>query len=338
MNWKSQLKNDPIPWLLERSDPGPRYLALRDLVGLPPDDPELIAAQKAALSEGPAAAILEAMHPDGYWERPGAGYNPKYYSAVWSLSALSQMGALASMDGRIAQACAYLLDKSLTPHGQFSTNGTPSYTIDCLQGNMCAALVLLGFDDARLKAAYEWMARSHTGEGIAPASETGAQLRYYAYKCGPVFACGANGGKACAWGAAKVIRAFSLLPPEQRTHLIAQAIQQGVDFLFSTDPALADYPTRTDSKPNRGWWKFGFPVFYMTDVLQVVEALVALGYAADPRLANALQLVRDKQDEQGRWALEYDYAGKTWGDYGVKEQPNKWVTLRVLKVLKRAGG
>ena len=32
-------------------------------------------------------------------------------------------------------------------------------------------------------------------------------------------------------------------------------------------------------------------------------------------LAAALALVRDKQDSQGRWSLEYDYAGKTWVDY-----------------------
>ena len=47
-----------------------------------------------------------------------------------------------------------------------------------------------------------------------------------------------------------------------------------------------------------------------------------------------LELIRSKQDEHGRWALEYDYPGKTWLDFGNKKQPNKWVTLRALEVLK----
>ena len=64
---------------------------------------------------------------------------------------------------------------------------------------------------------------------------------------------------------------------------------------------------------------------------------MGLGYGADPRLANALELIRSKQDEQGRWALEYDYAGKTWVDFGSKNEPNPWVTLRALRVLKNAG-
>jgi hypothetical protein len=128
--------------------------------------------------------------------------------------------------------------------------------------------------------------------------------------------------------------AFSVWPTARRTPLIERAQQLGADFLLSTDPSLAAYPAGYADKPSRNWWKFGFPVFYVTDVLQIVEALVGLGYGDDPRLANALALVREKQDEKGRWPLEYSYAGKTWVDFGPKKQPNKWVTLRALRVLK----
>jgi len=31
--------------------------------------------------------------------------------------------------------------------------------------------------------------------------------------------------------------------------------------------------------------------------------------------------------------MEYSYAGKTWVDFGPRKQPNKWVTLRALRVL-----
>ena len=128
--------------------------------------------------------------------------------------------------------------------------------------------------------------------------------------------------------------AFSKLPLELRSPLIERAIQQGVDFLFSADPADADYPAGWTDKPSRNWWKFGFPVFYITDLLQNVEALVALGYGSDARLTKALQIIRDKQNAQGRWSLDYNYSGKTWLDFGEKRQPNKWVTLRALRVLK----
>jgi hypothetical protein len=334
MDWQSQLNGDPLPWLLDTEDPGPRYLALLEIVGLPSGDPEIEAAQKAAHTHGPIAAILDKMHPEGYWCKPGPGYTQRYFSAVWSLTALAQLRASISMDMRIARACEYAVNKSLTPYGQFSYNGMPPGTFDCLQGNLCAALVALGFEDPCLDLAFEWMARTVTGEGLAPATEMDSPLRYYTAKCGPLFACGYNGQKSCAWGATKVMLAFSHLPGDRRTPLIESAIQQGADFLLNTNPAGADYPTRHGARPAREWWKFGFPVFYITDILQITESLVSLGYASDARLSNALQLIREKQDEQGRWALEFGYPGKTWGDYGPLNEPNKWVTLRALKVMK----
>jgi hypothetical protein len=327
-------RNTVMEWLLDPDDPGPRYLALRDLVGLPADDPELVAARKNAHALGPIATILDNMHPDGYWSVPGHGYNPKYFSSVWSLILLAQLGASIRSDERIARACAYMLQEGLTDQGQFSTSGTASGTVDCLQGNLCWALGTLGCEDAHLEKAYDWMARSVTGEGIAPMSERDAPIRYYAGKCGPNFACGANDKNPCAWGAVKVMLAFSRWPLERRTPQIERAIQQGVDFFFSVDPATAEYPSGYAPRPSGNWWKFGFPVFYVTDILQIAEALVGLGYGADPRLAHALQLIREKQDEHGRWALEYDYAGKTWVDFGPKKQPSKWVTIRAIKVLK----
>jgi hypothetical protein len=325
-----------ISWLLERESPGVRYLALRDLV----DDAtpsELRTARKKAHHDGPIATVLGKMEKEGYWGRLGPGYNPKYRSAVWSLILLAQLGASVTEDERIGLACAHYLDHGLMDGGQFSSTVAPSGTVDCLQGNMCWALLELGCEDPRLDAAFDWMARSQTGEGVAPMGHREAGRRYYAYKCGPDFACGVNGG-ACAWGAVKVMLAFGRLPPERRTPRIKRAIRRGLDFLFSVDPATAMYPTRTGDKPNRAWWKFGFPVFYVTDLLQLVEAVVALGQGKDRRLAHAVKIIEAKQDADGRWPLEYDYRGKTWLDFGAKRAPNKWVTLRALRVLKAAAG
>ena len=194
-------------------------------------------------------------------------------------------------------------------------------------------MLTLGCDPAEVAPAITRLARSVTGEGVAARTERHAPLRYYAGKCGPGFACGANNQVPCAWGAVKVMVAFGAWPVERRTPLIARAIAQGVDFLFSTNPATAAYPSGFSAKPSRSWWQFGFPVFYVTDVLQLAEALVVLGYGTDPRLAATLACIASKGDPHGRWALEYTYSGKTWADFGPKDAPNPWVTLRALRVL-----
>lgn len=334
MSWQKQLNGDSLSWLLETKTPEVRYLALRDLLKRPKTDSELVAARQAAHQKGPIAAILDEMEQAGYWVEPGPSYNPKYRSTVWDIILLAQLGASADQDKRIAQACAYLSDHALTEGGQFTTSDSPSGTADCLQGNLCWALLELGYDDPRLEKAFDWMARTVTGEGIAPMQDRNAAVRYYAGKCGPTFACGANNKLPCAWGGVKVMLALGKLDKKRRTPVIKRAIQHGVDFLLSIDPAEAAYPSGYSSKPSQNWWKFGFPVFYVTDLLQLVEALVMLGYGRDPRLSRALTVILDKQDKGGRWALDYDYTGKTWVNFGAKKQPNKWVTLRALRVLK----
>jgi hypothetical protein len=344
MSWQAQLRGDPLPWLLETGAPGVRYLALRDLLDLGPDNPQLGAARRAAHQAGPIAAVLAQMNEAGFWVKPGPGYLPKYRSTAWSVILLAQLGAAVDEDERVGRACAYVLDHALNPGGQFSISGPPSGTVDCLQGNLCWALLELGCRDPRLETAFDWLARSVTGEGIAPMEARDAPVRYYAGKCGPGFACGANNRLPCAWGAVKVMLALARWPADHRTPIVERAIEQGVAFLLGTDPALAEYPNGYNDKPSGNWWKFGFPVFYITDLLQIVEALVALpegthgeGYGRDPRLAHALSVIREKQDAASRWSLEYDYAGKTWCDFGPKKQPNPWVTLRALRVLKAVG-
>jgi hypothetical protein len=318
-------------WLLDPEEPGARYLALKHLGASPPKG--LADACQEAHRAGPIPAILDEMHPEGYWEKDGPGYLPKYRSSVWSLILLSQLGASVKEDPRIQTACEAYLDRAMSPDGQISTNGPPSGTVDCLQGNILAAMTLLGCEDSRMQKGFEWMARTVTGEGIAPATDKKAYPRYYAGKIGPDFQCGANNKLSCAWGAVKVMLAFSLLKEGDRTPLIDQALERGLEFLFSCDPATADYPAGWSAKPSGNWWKFGFPVFYVTDILQIYQVMANLGLSSDPRLENTRKMILDKRGQDGQWLLEYGYEGKTWLGFGEKSKPNKWVTIRAYRAL-----
>ncbi|HSM26425.1 MAG TPA: hypothetical protein VK856_16290 [Anaerolineaceae bacterium] len=334
MIWTTKTNPISLPWLLEEENPGVRYLTLRDILGLPTNDVELVDAREKAHRAGPITTILAAMKPEGYWVTPGAGYSAKYKSGVWSLIMLAQLGASVEMDDRLQLACRYLVDHALAETGQFSTDGSDSGTIDCLQGNLVSALLDLGYQDNRMEQAIDWMACSVTGEGIAPLNDKQATRRYFPWNCGPVFACRYNGSLSCAWGGTKVLLALGKIPVEKRTPQVENAIQTAVDFFLSIDPLKADYPTRTGNKPSPDWWKFGFPVFYATDILQLAEALVEVGLGEDPRLENILTYIRNKQDENGQWLLEKEY--KNWVRFGEKGLPNKWVTYRAARVLNQA--
>jgi hypothetical protein len=109
-----------------------------------------------------------------------------------------------------------------------------------------------------------------------------------------------------------------------------------VDFLLSYDVARAEYPYK--ERINSSWFKFGYPLGYVTDVLLNLEALAEAGCGDDPRLEEAVELTLSKQDEAGHWKLEYGYKSKMWADIEKKGRPSKWVTLRATRVLKRFHG
>jgi len=332
--------DETVAWLLEPDpvNPGARYFALTDLLNRGPDDAEVAAAQAAVMASGPVPAILAAQSPDGYWVEPGPGYYPKYTGTVWQVAFLAQLGADGS-DLRVAAACDYVLDHTRSRYGGFSVGADPGGQIHCLQGNLVAALIDLGrLGDPRLDAAIDWLARSITGEGIAPAEEKDAPVRYYrSGNSAPGFACSANNHLPCAWGAVKAMLALSKVSDAARTPAIRAAIATGSEFLLSRDPAVADYPMGYATKPSQSWFRSGYPIAYVTDVLQTLEVLTALGYGSDARLHPALDLLLSIRDKQGRWRMEYSYNGKMWVDIEEKGKPSKWVTLRSLRVMKRCG-
>jgi hypothetical protein len=332
--WQGALRADPLEWLLEPGDPAVRHLSLRQLLDQPADDADVAACRRAAMAADPIAAILAAQESEGYWEKPGPGYATKYRGTVWQLIFLDQLGADPA-DERVRRACAYVLAHAQAGNGGFGASGVagagpppPSSVIHCLNGNLLRALIGFGWlDDPRVMRAVEWQARAITGEGVTRWYATGA--------CGPGFACAANEQLPCAWGAIKALGGLARVPVEQRSDEVSRAIQTGVDFLLSRDPARADYPAGWgNTRPSGSWFRLGFPSGYVADVLQNLEVLAELGCAQDPRLGSAVQWLLAKQDGNGRWRNEYAYNGKTWVDIERQGQPSKWVTLRACRFLR----
>ncbi len=327
MEQYAQFNANALDWLLEpdTENPGVRYFALRDLLGRPVNDPEVVAAQADVMRTGPVPVILDAQAEEGYWVKPGAGYSPKYRGTLWSLLFLAQLGA-DGRDERVRCAVEYVFDHAQTEAGAFSCNGTPSKAYHCLWGNVVRAMLDLGmWGDERLTQSVEWLARSVTGDGYGPYHKSAVQA--------PGFVCAINYGLPCGWGAVRALWALNAVPSEGRTPAVEAAVRASVDFLLRYDIARADYPYKDRISPR--WFEFAYPLGYVTDMLLNLEALTGAGIVDDPRLEDAVALMLSKQDAQGRWKLEYSYRSKMWINIEKMGRPSKWVTLRALRVLKR---
>ncbi len=337
--WQDKLNGDPLPWLLDAETPAVRHMALCRLLDLPASAPEVRQAQAAAMRADPIASILAAQDPEGFWVKPGPGYSPKYRGTVWQLIFLDQMSADGD-DGRVQAACAYVLSHTQASSGGFAAWGGgardaapgPSLVIHCLNGNLLHALIGFGWiEDERVQRAIDWQARAITGDDFGS--------YYLSGTSGPGFCCAANAHLPCAWGAIKALLALARIPAERRTDPVRRAIKQGVEFLLGCDPAIATYPAgRGASTPSQSWFKLAFPIGYVADMLQNLEALCALGFARDERLGAALTWLLGKQDRDGRWRNQAVSRGKTWADVDSQGRPSKWVTLRACAVVKAAYG
>ena len=320
MRWREHLSADPLPWLLEYDNPAVRAAALQRLLGEAPGAPLVREARAAAMDSDPIKSLLAAQDPAGWWAKPGPGYSPAYRGTVWQVIFLDQLGADARHP-QIARACDYVLNWIIAPGGGFGASGIareaqppPSRVIHCLNGNLLRALIGFGrLGDERVQAAIDRAARSITGDGM---------IRRYT-----------SGDRPSAWGALRELAALARIPYERRSPLVRRAIAEGVTFLLSRDALDADW---CSTPPSTSWFRPGFPLGYVSDVLQTLEVLAEVGHGPDQRISRALGWLESRQDAAGRWRNRAAYNGMTWVDFEQQGAPSKWVTLRACTVLRAA--
>jgi hypothetical protein len=329
-NWKSLLKVDPIEWLLEMDNPSVRYFTLTDILCKAEEDPDVKEAKSRILEVGPVPKILAKQTTEGYWEGTQNFYMAKYKGTVWQLIILAELGA-DRKDKRIRKACEFILENSQDlESGGFSIHtsvrkggGRHSEVIPCLTGNMVWSLIRFGYlDDPRVKQGIDWIVRyQRFDDGVEKALEG---WPYDKYKM-------CWGRHTCHMGVIKALKAFAEIPPDKRSKAVNNTIKEGSEYILKHHIHKRSHNLSRVSKPS--WLRFGFPLMWQTDVLEILGILTKLGYR-DERMREAVNLVLSRQDEQGRWRLQNAFPGRCHVDIEQKGMPSKWITLNALKALR----
>jgi len=331
-SWKSYLSADPTEWLLEKNTPSVRYFTLHDLLGKPWTDPEVTEAKQDIMKTGVVPAILAKQKKDGYWEEPERFYSAKYKGTVWQLMILAELGADKNNDN-IRKACEFILVSSqdLESGGfAYSTSmkqggGRHSEVVPCLTGNLVWSLIRLGYlDDPRVQHGITWITTyQRFDDGI---QESLKSWPYDRLKTGCL------GKHTCHMGAVKTLKALAEIPEKKRSDAVKQTVEKGVEYLLLHHVFKSSHNLNRVPKP--GWLKFGFPLMYQTDALEILGILTQLGYK-DERMQEAIDVVISKQDNKGKWMLENTFNGRYQVDIEQKGKPSKWITLHVLRVLEQ---
>jgi hypothetical protein len=323
-----------LEWLLEENDPSVRYMTLTTWLGLDIREDEVRQARAALMTSGPVGALLEQQSEDGSWGEINRFYRDKYHGAVWTLLLLAELGADPE-DPRVKKACEFVLSVSQEPEeGGFSYDrsaktgsGLYSGVIPCLTGNMVYALIKLGYlEDPRVQHAIDWICRFQRTDDGDTAPPKGKPYDRYEMCWGQ---------HSCHMGVAKTFKALAAIPENRRSEVVVQTLTEMEDYFLKHHLYKKSHDLEQTSRP--GWLRLGFPLMYQTDVLELLGIFADLNHY-DPRLEDALKILKDKRTADGLWKLENSFNGKMRVVIEKKGKPSKWLTLKAYRILRAFEG
>ena len=302
-------------WLLE-SDPAVRWQVLRDLLRTPA---EAVAAERARVAaEGWGARLLARQGADGQWAggacfpaegwRRDRGEGQPWTSTLPTLELLCAFG-VDPRDDRVRRAIAHVRDRCRWEHA-----GQPFFSGEvepCINGRT----VGLGtYFEQDVDAIVDRL--------------VGEQLEDGGWNCE------AENGSTRSSFATTINVLEGLLAHERAGRATPPSIaarRRGEAYLLERRLFRRK---RTGEVVNPAWLQFSFPTRWRYDVLRALDYFRSAGEAPDPRLSEAIDLLRSKKQADGVWLLENTHPGKV--HFALEEsdgRPSRWNTLRALRVL-----
>jgi len=301
--------DDPIiAWLLD-SDPALRWQVLRDLTDT---SAAVVAAERDRVAvEGWGPALLDQQRPDGQW---GDGVaHPFWWTNMYTLVFLRDLG-LDPASERARRAIERVRDQ-VTWGPEFGDSPFFEGEVEpCINGRVVALGAYFGEPSVRL-------VQRLLSEQLADGG----------------WNCEAERGSVRSSFHTTVCVLEGLLAFEQAfgdTSRVTDARRRAEEYLLQR--GLLRRLSRGDII-DPTWTEFAFPPLWHYDVLRALDYLRAANVAPDARLEEAIALVRERRQADGRWLLDRRHRDTLYEDVaGAVGVPNRWVTLRALRVLNWA--
>ena len=297
---------DPIlPWLLD-ADPSIRWQVMRDLAG---EAAEVVAAERSRVaSEGWGAHLLGQQRPDGNW--CGDVATPRWKSNLYTLLLLRDLGPDPTSE-RIRKAVGLVRDRVTWGPGFGNSPFFEGEVEPCINGNALA----LGsyFGEASDRLVDRLLAEQLTDGG---------------------WNCEAERGSVRSSFHTTICVLEGLLAYERfrgATAAVTDARARAQDYLLERR-MFRRLSSGKVIEPR--WTRFTFPSTWQYDVLRGLNYLRSAGVKPDERVADAVGLVMERRQPDGRWLLDEPHRDAVGIDLeGGAGQPSRWITLRALRVL-----
>jgi hypothetical protein len=305
-----------LDWLLD-SDPAIRWQVLRDLVDAPVEVVERERAQTAI--KGWGARLLALQGEDGQWaggacfparsfQQWDKSQGQPWISTLPTLQLLHDFGVDPRSDG-VRRAVALVRE-----HCRWEHAGQPFFRGEvepCINGRT----VTLG----------TYFGQNVDGIVVRLLDE---QLQDGGWNCE------AENGSVRSSFATTINVLEGLLAHERATGGSPGSIaarRRGEEYLLERKLFRR---RSTGEVVNPSWLQFSFPTHWHYDVMRALEYFRLAADVPDPRLEEAIHLLRSKQQPDGTWLLENTHPGKVHFELESGDnEPGRWSTLRALRIL-----
>jgi hypothetical protein len=298
--------HDPvIAWLLD-SDPSIRWQVMRDLTDAPA---EAVAAERSRVaSEGWGPRLLEQQRPDGQW---GDGVaTPFWWSNMYTLVWVRDLG-LDPTSAPVRTAIDRVRENVTWGPGFGDSPFFEGEVEPCINGRVVA----LGayFDERSDRLVDRLLGEQLADGGWNCEAERGSKRSsFHTTLC-------------VLEGLLAFEHAFGGTPA------VTEARGRGHEYLLERRLLRR---LSTDEIIDATWTQFAFPPLWHYDVLRALDYLRAAGVGPEPRLEEAVANVLERRQSNGRWLLDVRHRDTLHEELtGPVGAPNRWITLRALRVL-----
>jgi hypothetical protein len=306
-----------LDWLLD-SDPAIRWQVLRDLVHAPA---EIVAAERALIStRGWGSELLSLQGEDGQWAGGACfparsfGWREENQGQPWistlpTLQLLMDFG-IDPTDERVHRAVMRVRE-----HCRWEHAGQPFFDGEvepCINGRTVAIGTYFGLN---MDALVDRLLAEQLDDGG--------------------WNCEAENGSVRSSFHTTINVLEGLLAHERATGGSPRSIaarRGGEEYLLQRKLLRRK---RTGEIINPDWLQFSFPVHWHYDVLRALDYFRSVRSTPDPRMDEAIELLKSKKQTDGTWLLENTHPGKVHFPLEPGDgRPSRWNTLRALRVLE----